>query len=66
MEGGGGTTNFLKKTTLKIMHMPGSPFRMDQNVIDNEPKCFIMLFNDCINAMEITTVTRTGKRGRVV
>ena len=55
---GGDTPNFFIKTICNTLHMPGSPFRGDQNVIDKEPKCFIMPFNNCINAMEMTTVTR--------
>jgi len=51
------------KTTYNTSCMPSSPFSRNQNVIDKEPKCFIMLFNNCINAMEITIVTRICKRG---
>jgi hypothetical protein len=63
MEGIAAPPIFLKKQTYDTSYMPSSPFRRDQNVVDNEPKCFIMLFNNCINAMEITTVTRIDKRG---
>jgi hypothetical protein len=63
MEGIAAPPNFFKKTTYNTLYMPSSLFRRDQNVIDKELKCFIMLFNNCINAMEITTVTRIDKRG---
>ena len=60
---GGGSPNFFKKNLKDAANAYWFSLSYGLSVVDKEPKYLIMLFNNCINAMEIATVTRTDKRG---